>query len=379
MKIGLYGGTFNPPHNTHVNIVRQAVEQLGLDKLIVIPAGLPPHKFCAMDKQARYDMACLAFDGIAEVSDVELNRTGKTYTSDTVKYFARLYPQAQLFFLVGGDSLEHFAEWHCPEEILRYVTLAVAARGHELTSEQAKKFRSDYGCDYAEVVVTPDDVGSTEIRLRYNFGLDVTDVPPVVDEYIRKNGLYTEYLPLATKLRTYLTDKRFLHTFYVVKRGLELARDEERDKVFVACLLHDCAKYIAPDNYPKYGFVCPSNMPSSVVHAFLGKLVARQDFGIEDEEILDAIEYHCTAKPDMSRLAKIVYVADKTEQTRPYPTAHLLVGTLDDMFVNCLVEANDYCLKNHVDDVYPLTLQALRYYAPQVCETMNLDMTVSKK
>lgn len=369
MKIGLYGGTFNPPHNTHVNIARQAVAQLGLDKLVVIPSGMPPHKFCAVDKQARYDMARLAFDGIAEVSDVELQREGKTYTSDTVKYFAEMYPQAQLYFLIGGDSLEHFGEWHCPEEILRYVTLAVAARGHQLTDAQAEAFRAKYGCGYTVVNVTPSDTGSTEIRLRYNFGLGVGDVPPAVDEYVRKHGLYTEYLPLATKLRKYLTDKRYSHTFYVVKRGLELANDDERDKVFTACLLHDCAKYLAPETYAKYGFVRPDDMPNSVVHAFLGALVARQDFGITDEEILDAIEYHCTAKPKMSRLAKIVYVADKTEQTRPYPTAHLLQGTLEEMFVKCLVEANSYCYAHHQDEVYPLTLQALGYYAPEVLLT----------
>ena len=71
----------------------------------------------------------------------------------------------------------------------------------------------------------------------------------------------------------------------------------------------------------------------------------------------------------MSRLAKIVYVADKTEQTRPYPTVHLLQGTLDEMFVKCLVEANSYCYAHHQDEVYPLTLQALGYYAPEVLLT----------
>lgn len=367
MKVGIFGGTFNPPHNTHIQIAVQAVRQLGLDKLIVVPGGMPPHKFCAVDKQARFEMAQLAFadlpvDAEVAVSDVELLREGKTYTSDTVKYFADVYPDAELYFIVGGDSFRQFDTWHCPDEIVTYVTLAVAAREQAVTDEEIQSFAKRYGSAPALINVVPDKVSSSEIRQRYQFGMDVTDVPVAVNGYVLANGLYAEYRPMAQKLRSYLTPKRFSHTFYVVKRGLQLAADDMRDKVFVTCLLHDCAKYITADRYADYGFVRPDDMPESVVHAFLGELVAKQDFGITDPDILQAIRYHCTARPQMTTLDKIVYVADKTEETRPYPVAHLLQGTLDDMFVACLEEANRYCLANHGDNVYYLTLQALRYY-----------------
>ena len=368
MKIGIYGGTFNPPHNTHVNIARQAAIQLKLDKLVIVPGGLPPHKFCGTDKQSRFAMAKLAFENLdcgnteVVVSDIELLRDGKTYTSDTVKYFADLYPEATLYLIVGGDSLQQFDAWHCPQEIAKYVTLAVAARGVELQQSQLQRFAQKYGSLPAVVDVTPDNASSSEIRLRYQFGLDVDNVPSAVDRFVKENGLYAMYRPLAEKLRGYLKPQRFSHTFYVVKRGLELCPDHLRDKTFVTCLLHDCAKYITADKYAHYGFVRPDDMPEPVVHAFLGELVAKQDFGITDEEVLQAIRYHCTARPQMTELDMIVYVADKTEETRPYPVEHLLKGSLTDMFKACLEEANQYCLTKHGEKVYYLTLQALQYY-----------------
>lgn len=367
MKIGIYGGTFNPPHNTHVRIAQAAKQQLGLDKLIAVPGGMPPHKFCAVDKQTRFEMSRLAFGDFAEVSDVELNREGKTYTLDTVKHFSQMYPDDQLFFIVGGDSLQQFDTWHCPQQILNYVTLAVAARQHDLTKSDEESFVLRYGCIYQTIDVVPDNVSSSEIRLMYRFGLPVSTVPTAVDKYVRDKGLYSQYSTLVDKLKTYLPQKRFMHTFYVVKRGLELCTAEEQKQVFLACLLHDCAKYMLADKYAEYGFDKPDDMPENVVHAFLGALVAKQDFGVNDEEILHAIKYHCTACSDMNRLDKIVYVADKTEETRPYPLQHLLCGTLDDMFVNCLVEANEYCLTKHTDSVYYLTLQALQRYASNKC------------
>lgn len=365
MKIAIYGGTFNPPHNTHIRLAKAAVQSLGADKLIVVPGGLPPHKFCDMDKNLRFEMSQIAFGSFAEVSDVEICRDGKTYSSDTVRYFAERYTDDELYFVVGGDSLEHFDEWHEPSNILKYVTLAVAARGTEIKSEVAEHFRKTYNTDFVTINFAPDNVSSAEIRLRYRFGLDNPDVPAEVDNFVRQHGLYAEYRPLADKLRGYLTDKRFMHTFYVVKRGTEICHPDELDKVYVACLLHDCAKYIPQERYADYGFVRPTDMPDSVVHAFLGAIVAKQDFGITDPVVLDAIKYHCTARPDMTRLDKIVYIADKTEQTRPYPLKHLLCGSLDEIFVKCLTEANEYCLTNHGSDVYYLTSQALDFYKGQ--------------
>lgn len=362
MKIGIFGGTFNPPHISHVNILLQAQSQLALDKLIVFPCGNPPHKKCDVDKSTRLALTRLAFDGIAQVDDYELNKDGKSYTVETLQMLRKRYPDDEFYLIIGGDSFRDFDKWYHADEIARLCTLAVAERSRKTSVATLRKIER-IGAKVTFVSVKPTNVSSTEVRLRYQFGLDNGQfVPKAVDEYIKSHGLYAEYLPLANKLRGYLKPERFAHTFYVVKRGLELATEEERDKVFVACLLHDCAKYILPGDYAKYGFVRPNDMPNNVVHAFLGALVARLDFGVTDEEIISAIRYHCTAKPDMNRLQMIVYVADKTEQTRKYPLSHLLKGSLQNMFCLCLEEASQYCGQAHADSIYPLTQQAVDFY-----------------
>lgn len=364
MKVGIFGGTFNPPHKTHRQIALQAKKQLQLDKLFVVPCGIPPHKPCDVDSATRLKLAQLAFGDIAEVSDCEVKREGQSYTVDTLGRFREEFPQAQLFLVIGGDSFLHFEKWKNPREIARLATLAVADREEKTSQEAVQKVCQNVGAKAVFLDVIPDEVSSTDVRLRYQFGLDNSCfVRPTVDKYILENGLYTSYRPIAEKLKNYLPEKRFMHTFYVVKRGLELATEQEKDKVFLACLLHDCAKYISEENYEKYGFE-KKNIPDPVVHSFLGALVAKQDFGITDGEILSAIAYHTTGRPNMSRLEKIVYVSDKTEQTRPYPLEHLLKGTLDEQFLACLDEANSYTTAHHGTNVFPLTEETLQFYFP---------------
>lgn len=365
MKIGIFGGTFNPPHNTHVNIARQAIEQLGLDRLLVVPCGDPPHKKCDVDKRARLEMTKLAFGKFAEVWRYEIDKQAKSYTVETLREVKRLYSDAELYLIIGGDSLRDFEKWYKPEEIVKLATLAVADRGkHDYVAfSTAERY---CGADVVCLDVNPNVVSSTEIRLRYQFGYDNGDyVPKSVNEYIKNNGLYAEYRDMALKVRQHLTPERYSHTFYVVKRGLELAKDGEKDKAFVACLLHDVAKYIKPCDYAKYGFMPDCDMPPSVVHSFLGAQVARRDFGITDEEILNAIAYHTTGRPNMTRLEKLVYVADKTEETRSYPIKHLLKGTFEENFIACLEEAYGWCVERHSDSVYPLSEQTLAFYCPK--------------
>ncbi len=362
MKIGIFGGTFNPPHKTHEQIVLRAKEQLGLNKIIVFPCGDPPHKICGISKFVRLKMAELAFGAIAEVDDYEICKQGKSYTVDTLRYVKNSYPNAQLYLIIGGDSFFDFSSWHEPYAVAQLATVAVVGRGEDITSEQTEEFKRKFNCDVELISHAPDFISSSEVRLKYQFGLSVKDiVSNVVDDFISERRLYHNYFAMTQKLRSMLTDKRYLHTFYVVKRGQELAQTELKQKAFLACLLHDCAKYVTDDSFSEYGFIPSPDMPQSVLHAFLGAIIAEKKFGIDDAEVLNAIKYHCTAHSKMTLLEKIVYVADKTEETRPYPIKHLLQGTLDDMFIACLKEASEFCSRDN-GNVYYLTKQALDYY-----------------
>ena len=341
----------------------------------MFPCGDPPHKTCDVAGNVRFELAKLAFDGIATVDDYELNKVGKSYTVETLRHVASSYPNAELYLIIGGDSFKSFGKWYCPHEIAELCTLAVASRGRRKTSKRTvERIEEKYGAKVVLLETQPNTVNSTEIRLRYQFGLDNTEyVPASVNDYVLTNGLFAEHSATIEKLRGYLKEERFNHTFYVVKRGLEICKEEEREEVFTACLLHDCAKYVTPDDYTKYGFTPQPDMPESVVHSFLGAEVARRDFGVTDQQILDAIVYHTTGRPNMTRLDKIVYVADKTEDSRPYPLSHLKRGSLDRMFIKCLIEAYEVCRERHHDSVCPLSEQTIDFYCPKEQSAHNIE------
>ena len=136
MRIGIFGGTFNPPHNGHVTMARAAVTQLGLDKILIVPACVPPHKPLPSGVTAgqRYDMAALMAAPVgrcAEASDIELHRTGKSYTSDTLLQLQQEYPGAELWLLMGSDMFLSLHTWHEPETICRIARIAAFRRVEE--------------------------------------------------------------------------------------------------------------------------------------------------------------------------------------------------------------------------------------------------------
>lgn len=369
MKVGIFGGTFNPPHKTHLQLAQSAIQQLGLDKLLVFPCGDPPHKSCEVAASHRLQMTRLAFGNLPQVvvDDYEIAAQGKSYTAKTLQYVKALFPTAHLYLVIGADSLAYLQDWYQPQTILSLAQVVVYGRkGFDLQAEIAKQsqllnanFLTIDGIDTAD--------NSTAIRLNYQFGLPQTATLDQVDKYVCANGLYQEYLPMCTKLKGYLKPSRLSHTYHVVKAGLQLKSNCPTDKIFVACALHDVAKYIPANNYGNYNFDA-GDLPPSVVHAFLGEIVAQQDFGVADVEILNAIKYHTTARPNMTELDMVVYVADKVEESRPYPINHLFAPTLLQTFYNVLQEASDV-VKQSGKPMHPLTQQALDYYTKLIKET----------
>ena len=152
MKIGIYGGTFNPPHRGHVLAASSAVRELGLNRLIVMPAGTPPHKEVPAgnpDGEERLTLARLAFSEVerAEVSDYEVASAGTDYTIDTLTHYSEQFPGDELILITGGDMFRTLPEWKNGEEILRRFSVAVLARefeeGDELAAA-AESYRKDY-------------------------------------------------------------------------------------------------------------------------------------------------------------------------------------------------------------------------------------------
>ncbi len=184
MKTGLFGGAFDPFHNGHRAICLAALNQLALDRLIVLPSGNAPHKkgFGA-DFEDRYRMACIALEGTGcTVSRYEGEREEISYSYTTVEHFSKLYPDDELYFIIGEDSFRDFESWRCPERIKELATLAVYPRPDTETAvlPPAVEFKAE------EL-----DVSSTVIRDKLREGKSIGElVPPGVEEYIAMHNLY---------------------------------------------------------------------------------------------------------------------------------------------------------------------------------------------
>ncbi len=197
-RIGIYGGTFSPPHKGHVAAARAFMEQMELDFLYVIPTALPPHKEMEtpVSAQHRLNMTRLAFMGIegVYVSDMEIQRGGKSYTVDTLRTLSGT--DRRLFLLCGTDMMLTLDEWREPDELFRlcYPTYVRREKDPLLDARIVKKialYREKYGKVVRRILVDPIEISSGEIRRRIRSGESLSDaVPPMVEKYIRDNHLY---------------------------------------------------------------------------------------------------------------------------------------------------------------------------------------------
>lgn len=370
MKIALYGGAFNPVHSEHLNIVLAAKRALGLDKVIVIPTNISPHKKGVMSARGkdRLAMCRLAFEGVGgvEVSDVELKRGGVSYSYVTCRHFKKIYPSDDLFFIIGADMLKTFELWKEPDEILKCATLAVCARENadELTP-YIKKFQKRFKKEIVNFGYVGKPVSSTRVRTLAALGEDTAGlVPESVRLYIRKRHLYG--LDELAGVKKYLTEERWRHTVRVAFLAAEFARAVgvyEIDAI-TAAALHDCAKYLSADAEELKGFVPPKGVPEPVMHQYSGAFVAEHTFGVKDEGILNAIRYHTSGRENMSNLEKLIFLADLLEEGRDFDGVEELRSKLKSGLDCCLLAALEHqlnYLKSKGEPVYPLTERAYRY------------------
>jgi nicotinate-nucleotide adenylyltransferase len=191
MKIGIFGGTFNPPHIAHLILAESLYESLNLDKIIFIPSSLPPHKKCddLLDAEHRLRLIQLAIgnNDRFEVSDIEVQRGGTSYTVDTVRTLDEKYKNDTLYLIIGADNLKSFHLWRDYEALLRRCTLIAMRRPGSTTEE----VREDVLGDTRIVDVPYLDVSSTEIRRKIRGGKSVRYlVPDAVLSEIEKSGFY---------------------------------------------------------------------------------------------------------------------------------------------------------------------------------------------
>ncbi len=346
MKIGLFGGSYNPIHNGHIDLAARIRVQFGLDRVLLMVAKDPPHKQLAgnVDAAARFRMAEAALCGMEGLSacDLELKREGKSYTVDTVRELLRMYPDAEIFLMVGEDMLQNLPAWREADKLLSLVTVLATSRpGVEGTLEEAAAvIRARFGAKVAFASFTGKDVSSTMVRQRIENAKPICGlVPPAVEKIIYENAYYREESAarMQEKLRLSLNKRRYEHSVGTMREAIVLADrfGADTNKARLAGLLHDCARF-RPEKLlalaAHYGMEIDAyerEVPE-LLHDRLGAYLARDEYGIADDEILDAIRCHQLCRENMTLLDKIVYLADKIEPTRDYPGVEALRAAAED-------------------------------------------------
>ena len=349
-KIGIYGGTFNPPHKGHMLAAAQCRETLGLDRVLVIPAAVPPHKQLSdgsPDAATRMELTKLSVEGLDgfTVSDIELRRKGPSYTVDTLRELAAQHPESTLYLMMGTDMFLAFRDWRGPEQIVKLARIVCFARTaadaalNARLEEQAEWLRRELG---AEVTLLQNeflDISSTEARRLLFFGLADAVLQPQVLAFIRKNGLYglnRDYrrLPFA-ELKTVSLSlhkaSRRAHAVGTSETAAALARKYGADEALAARagILHDLTKALSGAEQIRFcamhGIAVSQEERESpgILHGKTAAWCAREIFG-ECGEVCSAIEFHTTGKADMSLMEKILYIADYIEPTRELPEVELL-------------------------------------------------------
>ena len=341
-RIGIYGGTFNPPHVGHIQAAKQAVTALNLTRLLVIPDRIAPHKTMPVNSAAarqRLDMLRIALENCEkiEVSDIELNRKGPSYTYETVLELKKIYPDAELVLLMGTDMFLSFHTWKNPDIILENAALGVFYRGEkgEAAAIEAKKAEMEQQGAQVELVKNEIvNISSTQMRRLLAFRCAGEFLPEGVLDYIRENRLYDTRAPwknlpmeeLEQVVISLLNPNRVAHVLGCRDTAVDLAKHWGADPTDAARagILHDITKAIdGPlqltlcDAYGKILSDFSKRYPKTL-HALTGSLVAERIFG-ENKAVVDAIESHTTGKANMNMLEKIIYVADYMEPNRNFP------------------------------------------------------------
>ncbi len=398
-KIGILGGSFNPPHKAHRAMAKAACEQYGLQTLYVMPNSRPPHKsdeeFVSDEHRVRMIKLMIESmkDGKCRYSDFEIEHGGVSYTYETLTRWKKENPEDDIFFIIGGDSLEAFDTWREPGIISEKATMLVAPRSGMTEKELktlCKDFSKKYTGDFLPLSIKSSyaELSSTKIREKHG---ESGSLPGRVKRYIELHGLYGckmltyDQVPqekeLLKCLHATLRPKRYRHTIGVADTAEMLAeRYAANDDSFIsssrqAGLLHDNAKYFTDAEQvalcDAYGIELTSTEREnpSLIHGKLGAYLAEHRYGVKDEDILNAIRYHTVGRPRMSLMEKIIYIADYIEPGRVIPGAlHpleeiriLVTQDLDKALVFVIENTIDYLQKTGrtIDEA---SLATLQYY-----------------
>ncbi len=318
MKIGIFGGTFNPIHVGHIEMIKKVKEKMDLDLVFIIPSYMTPDKRFEverMDPKHRLKMTKLAVQGEnlnwLKVSDFEHKQKAVSYTWKTIQYFRNTYPKDELYWIMGEDRYKGFDKWQNVDLIKREAKIIIYRRNKELNKELKNNKSIHYITDKFF------DFSSTQAlnELRWDF------IPEIVKPYIAKNRLY-----LKTLAFNVLREKRYQHTIAVASHAKRLSNEygyKNWEDAWYAGVIHDLFKLFDEKHLKDYirkwdvnKEFDPDKIPFPALHGFAAALWMREEYKWDNKEVFDAIASHTLSKDKTTKIDKILYVADKVSTDR---------------------------------------------------------------
>ena len=373
---GLFGGTFDPIHSGHLALIRALSDTLSLDGVVLMPAARPPHKLkpdmaSGEHRLAMCRLAAAECPGVI-VSDWEIRQGGASFTADTLDHLRATYPEVQWHLFVGADMFLTLETWWRFSDIAAAATLCTVPRDdkdrEDLLAHAAKLGEKGARCVVADM--PPVDISSTELRRRVKAGESLCGlVPPAVEEYIMDNKLYRSTAPtlptdeqIVDILRRRLKPKRFAHSLAVAEEAQRLAKLYGADpaKAKTAGLLHDIMKNEKPEDQlqilSEFGILMTEveRGAEKLYHAMSGAAFIRHILGVQDEDILNAVRYHTTARAGMSVLEQVLYLADFTSADRDYDDVDEMRRRVDIGIAPAMTYALSYTIHDLVKKEKPI-------------------------
>jgi len=330
------GGTFDPIHYGHLVAAEAVRTEFNTEIVLFIPTGTQPYKQnqTVSHKEHRYLMTVLATASNPNfaVSRIEIDKGGINYTIDTINELISMCDMGtEVFFITGADSVFQILTWKDGASLIKKCNfVAVTRPGYNKNDlvEYAVNLKKSHSARLHFLEIPALAISSTDIRGRIKTGSPIKYlVPHEVERYIEKSGLYLRHdfsADILQRLKKMMSEKRYIHTIGVAKEAIKLADmyGEDAEKAYIAALLHDIAKEMPNSSKlamaKAVGIKLDEELEKipTLLHGYLGAQIAKTDFGIDDEYVLDAIRYHTTGRANMTLLEKIIYLADIIEPNR---------------------------------------------------------------
>jgi len=368
MKTALFGGSFDPVHNGHVDIISRLSQRF--DKVIVMPTAISPFKMAGGSASASDRLNMLKginFGKNVEISDFEINSGGVSYTANTLKNLKK-QGEEDITIVIGSEETPHLDKWR-ESEYLKNFDFLVIPRPKFTLSERS------FGYKISVADFEGKEVSSNMIKVDVAFN-KIPDVPKEVLDYIKTNDLYVEYKKYVDAYATFnMKQERIEHTYRAIKEGINLAKihGAEVNKVILALILHDIGKYVDRQFLTNLGIKVSDvieELPQALRHAHYSRAIANQYFMISDTEILDAIQNHTTCAENMDVCSSVVALADFIEEGRNFEGIEEVRRLAKTSLPNAILKMLDLtlsCLKDQNAVIGTQSQKAYEFYK-NLCE-----------